>query len=292
MPLYPRVTTPMVLPGSLTVLAQAPPTAAVLELPFTMHDWVDAIRMYYQIGYNRPTTSGYLSRTIPDPYAQACAPLHIFYRYRPAEAHDIVTPTAASQVPMLLAAQGIGYVVVYKERPVTSQRMDPLPDWELADLQGVGERVGNVLVDDGTATTYQVRPVAARPGLFLQLGPGWHDLEDANGAPFRWTDSAQSDVCVFSPQPATAALTFTVTSFAVPRHLQVWVGDRQVYEAAVPADAAPQTVTTPPLAWPAGPQLVRLVAPEAPTSAAARTAGRDTRLLGLGVTAMHLGGGP
>ena len=40
------------------------------------------------------------------------------------------------------------------------------------------------------------------------------------------------------------------------------------------------------------PQLVRLVAPEGTTSAAARTAGRDTRPLGLGFTAIHLGGGP
>jgi hypothetical protein len=94
---------------------------------------------------------------------------------------------------------------------------------------------------------------------------------------------------VFSPAARTAPLTFQVTSFAAPRRLQVWLDDRQVLEAAVPADGTLHTITTPPLAWPAGPQRVRLVVPEGSASPAALGQGSDQRPLSLGFGPIRLG---
>jgi hypothetical protein len=143
------------------------------------------------------------------------------------------------------------------------------------------------------AKVYRVRPTAARLHPFLQLGPDWHAVEQSNAQPFRWINGAQADLCVYSAAPSAAPLTFAVTSFAAPRHLQVWIGDRQVLNEAIPADGALHPVTTPRLDWPAGPQRVRLVIPEGSARPADLGQGGDTRQLSLGVRAIRLGeGGP
>ena len=66
----------------------------------------------------------------------------------------------------------------------------------------------------------------------------------------------------------------------------------QVLETTVPADGALHAVTTPPLAWPAGPQRVRLVVPEGSASPAGLGQGSDTRQLSLGFGPIRLGAPP
>jgi len=124
------------------------------------------------------------------------------------------------------------------------------------------------------------------------LGANWFDLGKSYDQPFRWMDGAAADVCVFSPAAETAPLGLRATSFAVARHLQVWVGDHLVFAAPVPADEALHDLSTPAIAWPAGAQLVRLVVPEGAASPLALGRGNDARRLSLGFTAIRRGALP
>jgi hypothetical protein len=293
MPIRPRVMDPMPIPASLAALGRDPAPGAVLELPFTQLDRVASPRMYFQTGHGRPITSAYISRTFIDPYTQACSPFQAFALYPRVAAEDVVSPTVAGYVtPGLLAAHGVGFLTVYKQGLFHSLTFEPLEPERLAELQDLAGRLGTPLADDAMATTYQVRPATERPGLFLQLGPDWHALERDDGRLFRWINGARADFCVFSPAVQTAPLTFQAAGFAAPRHLQVWVGDRQVLNAPVPADGALHPLSTSPIAWPAGPQLVRLVVPEGSASPAALGQGGDTRQLSLGFSAIRLGDNP
>jgi hypothetical protein len=258
----------------------------------TQHGWRDTPRMLGQISHARPILGGYLSRPIVDPYTQACAPFQVFSDYQLRTTQDVVSPTALSQLsPTLLAANGIGFLAVYKQGYVNSNVLEPLPDTQLAALQNVAAHLGTPLADDAQATTYRARPAAGPLGLYLQLGPDWYNLEQSNGQPFRWMKGQQADLCVISPAAQTAPLAFQVASFALARHLQVWIGERQVYAATVPAGFALQPFQTPPLTWPAGPQVVRLVVPEAGVVPASLGQGVDPRVLGLGFSTIHLAEG-
>jgi hypothetical protein len=159
----------------------------------------------------------------------------------------------------------------------------------VAPLQDLASRLGTPLADDAVATTYRVRPATGHVGLFLQLGPDWHSVEQSAGAPFRWMNGGRADLCVFSPAAQSAPLQFQATSFAGPRHLQVWLADRQVFETVVPADGALHALQTPPLTFPAGPQAVRFVVPEGSASPADLGQGTDTRQLSVGFSAIQLG---
>ncbi|HMA36337.1 MAG TPA: hypothetical protein VKY74_17905, partial [Chloroflexia bacterium] len=292
LPLYPRTLTPFTVPPSLTALARDPAPGAVLEMPFTQHDWVDSLRMGFQIAHGRPITSGYLSRAIFDPYADACSPLQVFNRFPASSGPDIVAPSAAPQMAALLAAQRVGFVVVYKQLPITSHSLRAVPPAELAGLQALAGRLGPRLTDDALATAYRVAPAPAAPGPFLQLGPDWHAVEQSAGAPFRWMDGAHADLCLYNPGPVTAPLTFQVTSFGRPRHLQVGIGTQALLDTPVPADGTLHALSTPAVAWPAGYTRVRLVVPEGSSSPAALGQGRDARALSLGFAAIRLGAAP
>jgi hypothetical protein len=291
MPLHVRYMEPMTIPGSMAALGREPGPGAVLELPLTQHGWVDTPRMFNQIAHGRPITSGYLSRPVIDPYTQACSPFQPFSDYpRPALA-DIITPTLPL-TPALLTANGVGFVTVYKQEYIDPRAISPVPAGRLAALQALASALGTPIADDAAATTYRVRPNEGQLPAAWQLGPDWHSAEQSAGQPFRWLNGAQGDFCVSSPAPRSAPLALAVTSFATPRHLQVWVNDQKVLNTAVPADGALHPFTTPAITWPAGPQRVRLVIPEGSASPAALGQGSDTRQLSLGFGPIRLGGGP
>ena len=142
------------------------------------------------------------------------------------------------------------------------------------------------------ATVYHVRRTSEHTGLFLQLGPDWHQVEESYGQPFRWMDGAslrsEADLCVFSPARHKGTLTFRAASFGMSRHLQVWVGDRQVLGIPVAADGALHEVHTPPLEWPSGAQRVRFVSEEASESPQSLGQGADKRQLSLGFAGIRL----
>ncbi len=291
LPLHNRVTEAMPIPPALAALGRDPAPGALLEFPFTQHGWIDAPRMLYQIGHGRPITSGYLSRHVVEPYTQACSPLQAFARYPRLPETDIITPTAATQLPALLQATGIGFIAIYKIGFVQADHMTPLPPKQFNSYAALASGLADPAYEDNTAKIYRVRPGAAPLQTFLQLGPDWYDVEQSAGQPFRWIDGAQADLCVYSAAPSVAPLALEVTSFAAPRHLQVWVGDRLLLDQEVPADGALHPVQTPRLTWPAGPQRVRLVVPEGSASPADSGQGGDTRQLSLGVSAIRLAEG-
>jgi hypothetical protein len=291
LPLHSRVTEAMPIPPALAALGRDPAPGALLEFPFTQHGWIDAPRMLYQIGHGRPITSGYLSRHIVEPYTQACALLQPFARYPRLPETDIITPTAATQLPALLQEAGIGFIAIYKIGFVQADHMSPLPAPQFNSYAALAGQLADPAYEDDTAKIYRVRPGAPPLHTFLQLGPDWHDVEQSGGQPFRWINGGQADLCVTSAAPSAAPLTLTATSFAAPRHLQVWVNDRQVLNEEIPADGALHPVRTPPLDWPAGPQRVRLVIPEGSASPADQGQGGDTRQLSLGFSAIRLGEG-
>jgi hypothetical protein len=288
LPFHYRFTEPMPIPGSMAALGRDPAPGAVLELPMTQHGWVDTPRMYYQTAHGRPITGGYLSRPIIDPYTQACSPFQTFSAYEHTEEQDIVSPTVASMVPQLLADNGVGFVAVYKQVYIQADKLSPLPKRELDGLQATANQLGTLLSDDDIATTYRLRPTSGHAGLFLQLGPDWHRLETSEGGLFRWMNGPQADFCIFSPAAQTAHLAMHVTSFASPRHLQIWMGDAMVLDAQVAADGALHAVSAPSFQWPAGPQKVRIVVPEGSASPAGLGLGTDQRQLSLGFASITL----
>ena len=194
-------------------------------------------------------------------------------------------------IPQVLADNGIGFLAVYKQVYITPDKLTPLGKDELDGLQATAGELGTLLADDDMATTYRLRPTTGHAGLFLQLGPDWHQLEQSYGQPFRWINGSQADLCVFSPAEQTAPLTFKVASFATPRHVQVWVGDNKMQEVEVPADGALHDVTTAPIQWPAGGQKVRLLSQEGSASPSSLGQGNDKRQLSLGLADVHLGMG-
>jgi hypothetical protein len=291
LPLHSRVTEAMPIPPALAALGRDPAPGALLEFPFTQHGWIDAPRMLYQIGHGRPITSGYLSRHVIEPYTQACSPLQAFARYPRLPAADIITPTATTQLPALLHEAGIGFIAIYKIGFVQADQMSPLPPAQFNSYAALAGQLADPAYEDDTAKIYRVRPAPAPLQTFLQLGPDWYDVEESEGQPFRWINGAQADLCVYNAAPAAAPLAFEATSFGGPRHLQVWLGDQQVLNEAIPADGALHPMQTPRLDWPAGPQRVRLVVPEGSASPAGLGQGTDTRQLSLGVRAIRLGEG-
>jgi hypothetical protein len=64
--------------------------------------------------------------------------------------------------------------------------------------------------------------------------------------------------------------------------LQIFVDDQPVVDITVPGDGQLHPITVPARAWPAGPQRVRLIAPEGTDTPLALGLGRDARPLSLG----------
>jgi hypothetical protein len=255
---------------------------AVFELPLVQQGWKQARRMLFQTQHGRPITSGYTSRPVADPFSQACSLFQVFAQYPNIAPSDVVSPTEFSRrAPSLLALGDVVYVVVYKQEYSVPYVLEPLPGDELADLQRLAEQVGSAVSEDDAAIVYRVNwdvPVET----VVQLGSNWHPLELSAGKPFRWMNGPSADLCIFSPGPHNAALSFDMTSFAASRHLQMWVSGRMVYETSVPADGTLHSVQTPLLEWPEGPQLVRFVVPEGGASPSSLGMGNDDRQLSLG----------
>jgi hypothetical protein len=136
---------------------------------------------------------------------------------------------------------------------------------------------GAPIYTDTLMAIYRLAPGPPLTAPSLQVGESWHDLEPQNGRLFRWMDGAESTLCVESPGPARLALRLEATSFAAPRTLEIWQGDRRVYRAAVPTGDI-VTLRTPPLDLPAGTTILRFSVPEG----AAQPGGGDTRALSLG----------
>ena len=282
MPLYLHPLRAATLPPSVITVAADPAPGALLELPITQHGGLDAARMLYQTAHGRPIMGGYLSRTVADPYVDACSPFAVLRAYPDVPARDIVSPTALSLLPSILSGQQVGFLAVYKSRTADPTNSDPLPPDQLGLLQRLAAGLGVPLADDATATTYRVRP-AAPPPRYLQLGAGWYDPERRAGQPFRWLADTEADFCVFSPVAAPGGLAFQATAFATPRQVEVWIGDRLLVALTVPADGLLHTLTTPALTWPAGPQAVLLRAPAAGASPAT-AGGSDARVLRVGLS--------
>ena len=146
--------------------------------------------------------------------------------------------------------------------------------------------------EDDMAHIYRVRPSTAPLHTYLQLGPNWHQVEESHGKPFRWINGSEADLCVFSPAPHTGALTFQATGFGPTRHLQVWIGDKQVLTEPILADGVLRELRTAPVEWPSGAQRVRLVSEEASVSPQSLGQGDDSRQLSIGVSDVRLVGNP
>ena len=136
---------------------------------------------------------------------------------------------------------------------------------------------GAPVYTDTLMAIYRLAPGPPLTAPSLQVGDFWHDLESQNGRLFRWIDGAESTLCVESPTATRLALSMEATSFATPRTLEVWQGDRRVYSAAVPPGAI-TALQTPLLTVPAGTTVLRFTVPEG----AAQPGGADTRALSLG----------
>ncbi|HUS16152.1 MAG TPA: hypothetical protein VM536_14230, partial [Chloroflexia bacterium] len=271
------------IPASLQAVADAPEPGALLELPLTQHGGPDAARMLYQTAHGRPIAGGYLSRSVPNPYVEACSPFRVFLDPAAVAPRDIVSPSAASLLPELLAANGVGFLAVYNTRTGDPANNDPLPADQIAGLQAVAGRLATPLAADAAATTYRVRPGASALPRFVQLGGGWFGVEQRQSGVFRWVDGGAATACVFSPEAATGHLRLEAAAFGSSRRIAVRVGGQSVLDTEVPADGVLHTLHTARIAWPAGPQTMELVTFAPGTSPADLGQGRDARQLTVGV---------
>ncbi len=293
MPLRQRPLESTAIPSSLASLHQETSPGALLELPLTQHGRVDVHRMLYQTVHGRPITSAYISRDVIDPYIQACSPLRIFNSSPESvlepPAPDIISPTLALQsLNGLLAESDFAYIAVYKQGFYNQDELTPVPESELSILQELAGRLGVPIADDDMATIYRFQSTQDTPELFVQLGENWHGVQDSYGQPFRWINGAESDMCVFSPIPHSARLSMQASSFANPRHLEIWLGMEKVAEVLVPADGALHSISTSPIKWPSGPQRVRFVVSEGSVRPSEVGQSSDKRQLSVGLSMIQL----
>jgi hypothetical protein len=278
LPIYPRSDRRVPLPPGLGLLAADPVPGSVLELPFVQVRVAPlAKRMLYQTAHGRPIFAGYISRTVENRNALPCSPLYRFVKPLTLGATDIVTPATNAQPLAVLHSENVRYLINYYRYDVeTGPFVEPAEGHALQAL--VNEvAAGAPIYTDTLMAIYRLAPGPPLTAPSLQVGESWHDLEPQNGRLFRWIDGAESTLCVESPGPARLALRLEATSFAAPRTLEIWQGDRRVYRAAVPTGDI-VTLRTPPLDLPAGTTILRFSVPEG----AAQPGGGDTRALSLG----------
>lgn len=271
------------MPVGIYALTKQGAPGAVLEVPLIVHNRVDGAKMYYQTVHGRPITSGYVSRPVADPYSEACSPFRIFNMGN-VPTVDIISPALTpDMMPDLLARNGVSFVTLYRQGYLEGRELSPYAQGDVHYFDALLNKIGALLAEDEIASVYKLNQPTGMIGPYFQLGTNWYSPEDSSGRIFRWVTGAETSMCFVNERPRTADLTFYATSFYKERHLELYAGERQLLNVAIPADGLFHEVSTPPMEWEAGPTLLRLYVPEGSNSPRELGLDGDIRDLSIGI---------
>ena len=197
-------------------MAGEPEEFALVDIPM---DWDRPANLLYQTVHQKPTVSGYTSRTNPLSPAWRTPVLQTFRYLGP----DINSGDPGTLAPTVLGDLDVRYVIVHKTDL-------PPGDYREETLALVEEVFGEwpVVVDDDWLKVFRVPETTDAPVPYLVLGEGW--------APRRWGDEG--------PARAMAAPTATVLArlpVAQPMRLEI-----EVYSPDQPTSLVVQVGEEPP----------------------------------------------
>jgi len=226
-------------------LAQERGSFAVMDIPL---DWDRPANLLYQTIHEKPTVSGYTSRTNPMSPAWRTPVLQTF-RYLGADV-NVGDPRALA--PTVLTDLNVRYVIIHKsDLPPGDYREITL---SLADQVFDG---WPVVVDDDWLKVLQVpqHPISVP---YLVLGEGWAPREWQDGGPARALadPSSGATLLVRLPRPQAVHLELTAHSLDGPGALEIQVGKEPI--GAYLLNEVPTAITTPVLSLPAGESIVRI----------------------------------
>jgi hypothetical protein len=237
---------PMSLPETRSFhyqLAKEPGSFAVMDIPM---DWDRPANLLYQTVHQKPTVSGYTSRTNPQSPAWRTPVLDTFRYMGP----DINSGQPRALAPSVLTDLDVRYVIVHKTDL-------PPGDYRRHTLDTVDEVFGDwpVVVDDDWLSVFRV-PQPAPPVPYLVLGQGWGTREWRNGGPRRTLVDPVATILARLPSPDHVSLELVAYSLAEPVSLELQLDGELIGTYAV--SYQPATIITPEISLPAGENVIQI----------------------------------
>lgn len=245
--------------------------------------------MLYSALRQQPVMGGYLSRSIPVPYASVDSPFHLFLQLTSLDG-DIFQPGYSRSVVNLLNQHNIRYVAVNQPRfaevyGLSASRVSGY----LGKVLGEQTRIYNA----NGLEVYRVPPAlpAEKTPLVVPTG-GWllPEKEAQSGQPDlykRWF-VRNASVSIYTFEAGVKNVSFEAVAFYRTRHVNVTLNGQPVTTLTI-EPAAMVTYNLPNLSLKAGENLLQLNAVEEPESPAKITPGsEDTRLLSVAVRRFKL----
>jgi hypothetical protein len=231
-------------------LAQEPGSFSVLDIPL---DWDRPANLLYQTVHERPTVSGYTSRTNPMSPAGRTPVLQTFRYLGP----DINEGDPRALAATVLTDLDVGYVIVHKS---------DLPPGDYREITlALADEVFNgwpVVEDNDWLKVLQV-PRLPNPVPYLVLGEGWSPREWRNGGPARAMAAPVATLLVRLPTPQTVRLELNAHSMNGPASFAIQTGNEIVSTYSISQQST--AISTPPLALPGGESLVQIRTDAIPT---------------------------
>ncbi len=222
---------------------------AVMDIPM---DWDRPANLLYQSIHQKPSVSGYTSRTNPLSPAWRTPVLQTFRYLGP----DINADDPRTLAPTVLTALNVRYVIIHKtDLPPGDYRETTL---ELADAIFDG---WPVIVDDDWLKVFRV----TRPNTslaYVVLGEGWAPRDWRNGGPVRVLSEPEAQLRLQLPGPLTAHVEIGAHSLDEVATLEIHIGEELIDSHVVNRPAT--IINTPRLLLPAGESVIRIRTDAAP----------------------------
>jgi len=232
-------------------LAQEPGSFAVIDIPL---DWDRPANLLYQTVHEKPTVSGYTSRTNPLSPAWRTPVLQTFRYLGP----DINVDDPNALAPTVLTDLNVRYVVIHKsDLPPGDYREKTL---SLADQVFDG---WPVIVNDDWLKVLQV-PQYSNPMPYLVLGEGWAPREWHDGGPARALAEPVATLLVRLPSPQRVHLELNAHSLDGSGTLEIQVGEEPIGTYSLSNQTT--AITTPALSLPGGESVVHIHADTVPAN--------------------------
>ena len=232
-------------------LAQEPGGFSVVDIPM---DWDRPANLLYQTVHEKPTVSGYTSRTNPLSPAWRTPVLQTFRYLGP----DINVGDPHALAPTVLTDLDVRYIIIHKlDLPPGDYREATL---DLADEVFDGWQV---IVDNDWLKVFEV-PQHPDPVPYLVLGEGWAPRYWHNGGPARAMAAPVATLLVRLPAPQMVRLELNAHSPNGPASLEIQSGNEIVGTHSISQQST--AFSTPTLALPAGESAIQIRTGSVPTN--------------------------
>jgi hypothetical protein len=231
-------------------LAREPGAFSVVDIPL---DWDRPANLLYQTVHEKPTVSGYTSRTNPVSPAWRTPVLQTFRYLGP----DINVGDPRALAPTVLTDLDVRYIIIHK--------LDlPPGDYREATLDLANDVFDGwtVIVDDDWLKVFEV-PQYHDPVPYLVLGEGWAPREWHNNSPIRAMAAPVATLLVRLPVPQTVRLELNAHSLNGPASLEIRSGNETVDTYSVSQQST--AFSTPTLSLPAGESVIQIRTDSVPT---------------------------